>query len=81
MESLGQKVHKGAQHLRKQLRSDRRAYLDRVVEEAVDAPSREIWKALKPIMPGKKRNGPGQAVPQVLKQDGTKTTTKDEYQN
>ena len=79
-ETLGQKIQRGAKNLRSSLRTDRRAYLEKVVKEAADAPAHEMWQKLRPVLPSRKKNKPAQILPQVQKLDGTKTINRKEYQ-
>ena len=67
--------------LKKNLREDKKQYLHEVVTNIKEAPAHEIWKALRPLLPHKKCDGPGRALPQVRNAMGNMTQSRQEYEH
>ena len=71
-------VPQRARELTKQIRIDKRNYVNAVAKEAANARPHEVYQMLKPIIPHKtKRTGPG-PMTRLLKLDGTLTTSPEE---
>ena len=71
---LSKEVPALAKRLRVTLRTERIEYITQVAQKASDAPAREVFRLLRPVLkPRRQQRDPVQPLPQVLKLDGTLT--------
>ena len=73
-------LNQAAWQLRKQLRADRKSYLERICSQVCEAKPGEVFRLLRPLIGTSRRHGIGNPLPQINRADGAVSASFEEYQ-